>query len=281
MAMVPGSSVMRALLRASIYGLWTPLAMAIQGVLMLLPLPSAQSWFPRFYHRSVWPLLGFDVRVDGRPTMLRPVLFVSNHISYLDITVLGGLLRGSFVAKAEVSDWPLFGVLAKLSRTVFVDRRRASTDKQRDALQARLAAGDGLIMFAEATTSDGNRLLPFKTPLFSVVEQAGDRPPLVQPISLAYTRLDGMPIGRTWRPFFAWYGAMTLGGHLWQVMQLGTIRIDVICHEPVDPRAFPGRKALAQHCHQVVAAGMARSLRGDSRLPLPGSTPGDTSELAA
>ena len=81
-----------------------------------------------FYHRLCCRILGLRVRRQRHAAQRhRPTLFVSNHVSYLDITVLGALIRGPFVAKAEVAGWPLFGWLAKLQRTVFVDRRRAGS----------------------------------------------------------------------------------------------------------------------------------------------------------
>src|SRR5262249_58499052 len=136
-------------------------------------------------------------------------LFAANHTGYLDIAVLGSVMPGSFVSKAEVASWPLFGWMAKLQRCVFVDRQVRSTAQQRDAIAERLAAGDALILFPEGTSADGNFILPFKSALFSVVYKR-DQPVTVQPVSLTYTRLDGLPIGRMMRPFFAWYGDMDL-----------------------------------------------------------------------
>ena len=103
------------------------------------------------------------------------MLFAANHVSYLDITVLGSLLDASFIAKTEVAGWPLFGWLARLQRSVFIDRRARSTAHQRDSIAARLAAGEALILFPEGTSGDGNRLLPFKSALFSVADHAGRR----------------------------------------------------------------------------------------------------------
>src|SRR5262249_27588237 len=168
----------------------------------------------------------------------KPTLFVCNHSSYLDISVLGSLIRGSFVAKAEVADWPVFGFLAKLQRTVFVDRqRRSSAHHQRDQLASRLAAGVNMILFAEGSSNDVNRTLPFRIALFGVAERTTENgapaPLTIQPISLAYVRLNGMPIGRSLRPFLAWYGDMELADHLWKVAGLGRITVTVEFHPPV------------------------------------------------
>ena len=195
---------------------------------------------PVFYHRLCCRILGITVQLSGAPSPARPTLFVCNHTSYIDITVLSSALPVSFVAKAEVAGWPLFGLLAKLQRTVFVDRKRGSTREQRDGIAARLAAGDNLMLFPEGTSDDGNRLLPFRSALFSVAEMREDgRPPLVvQPVSLAYTRLDGFPIGYGLRPLVAWYGDMAMGGHLWRLAGLGKLTATVAFHPPVTIAEF-------------------------------------------
>ena len=209
-----GSPTLR-IARVALYLGWTLGLMPVQGVGLALRRPWSRT-LPSFYHRWCCRILGLRVRAVGAPTVARPVLFASNHVSYADIAVLGSLIAGSFIAKAEVAHWPLFGWLAKLQRTVFVDRRMRSTQLQRDAMTERLAAGDALILFPEGTSGDGNRVLPFKSALFSAAEPMQAIVPIaVQPVSIAYTRLDGMPLGRLLRPFIAWYGSAELAPHLW------------------------------------------------------------------
>lgn len=224
---------------------------------------------PMIYHRACCRLLGLVIEQRGTMTTARPTLFVSNHCSYLDISALGSIIPGSFVAKAEVANWPLFGFLSKLQRTVFVDRQRRTTHHQRDELARRLAAGDNLILFPEGTSSDGNRTLPFRSALFAVAESgpaAGDAPVLltIQPVSIAYTRLNGIPIGRTFRPLFAWYGDMDLFGHLWRVLGLGRIIVVIEFHPTVTLAQFGSRKALSQHCGSAVSAGLVAAITGRS-----------------
>jgi 1-acyl-sn-glycerol-3-phosphate acyltransferase len=260
------SAALRRLVRLSLYLLLTLPLMPAQALL----LAAGAAWgqrLPRLYHRWACRVLGFRVAVAGEPSTQRPTLFVANHISYVDIEILGGIIEGSFIAKADVARWPLFGWLAKLQRTVFVDRRIRSTAAQRDAIRERLAAGDDLILFPEGTSGDGNHVLPFKSALFSVADHAGSRALTVQPLSIAYLRLDGIPMGRAYRPFFAWYGDMTLGSHLWTMLGLGTVDVAVTFHTPVALAQFGSRKALAEHCHRVIALGMASALAG--RLPAP------------
>jgi 1-acyl-sn-glycerol-3-phosphate acyltransferase len=273
-------SPIRATLRAALYGVWTVLLLPVQALAVALRLPLAKR-LPRFYHRGCCRILGIDVHHQGEPSRDHPVLFVSNHASYLDIAILGSLISGSFVAKAEIADWPFFGLLAKLQRTVFIDRRGSKAALHRDEIGARLEAGDDLILFPEGTSSDGNRVLPFKSALFSVAERrVQGRPIVVQPVSLAYTHIDGLPIGREWRPFFAWYGGMDLGAHIRHVIALGRLTIQVTFHPPLGmteieaaqstPSAL--RKLMADRSHAAVVEGHAQALFATGRRPAPAST---------
>jgi 1-acyl-sn-glycerol-3-phosphate acyltransferase len=195
---------------------------------------------------------------------------VANHVSYLDIEVLGSLLKASFVAKAEVATWPFFAWLARLQETVFVERRAHRAAEHRDEMSRRLEAGDDLVLFAEGTSGDGNAILSFKSALFSVAERRPhDRPLTVQPVSIAYTRLDGLPLGRYLRPFLAWYGDMELGSHLWHAISLGRVTVVVEFHEPVTLEQFGSRRALSDYCYEVVSRGVAAALSGRPQPLLP------------
>lgn len=248
--------------RLALYLAVTLPLMPVQAMLLLAGSPLARR-LPRLYHGWTTRLLGFAITISGEPSRLRPTLFVANHVSFLDIEILGSLLEASFIAKADVARWPLFGWLAKLQRTVFVDRKVSSTHHQRNAIRDRLDRDDNLILFPEGTTGDGNRALPFKSALFSVADYAGPHGPLtVQPVSIAYVRLDGMPLGRVHRPFIAWYGDMEFIPHLWTMLGLGRIGVEVGFHPPVTLVGFVSRKALAEHCYRVVAEGVASAVAG-------------------
>ena len=262
-----GSPTLR-LGRLALYCAWTAGLMPVQ----LIGLALRRRWtstLPVFYHRWCCRILGFRIRVIGTPTQERPVLYAANHISYIDITVLGSMIPGSFVAKSEVARWPFFGWLAKLQRSVFVDRRVRSIATQGEVIGKRLAAGDALILFPEGTSGDGNRVLPFKSALFGAARQGeGVGPVIVQPVSLAYTRLDGIPIGRLYRPLFAWYGAVDLVPHLWSMVGLGTVEVVLEFHPPTSLSDCGSRKALAEYCHSRIAGGLAGALF-DRRQPMP------------
>ena len=261
----------RALLRLVLYAALTLPLMPVQALLVLARAPMAAR-LPRWYHAACCRILGFRVLVRGVPSEVAPTLFVSNHLSYLDIVVLSALAPVSFVAKREVASWPFFGWLARLQRTVFVGRDRRNVHDERDSLAAALAEGRSLVLFPEATSWDGNRLRPFRSSLLAAAEIApAGRPLLVQPLTVAYTRVDGMPIGRHLRPFYAWFGDMELPGHLWQVLGIGRVTVELEFHDPVTFARFGSRKALTRHCEAAIARALAELNAGRRRDPAHGS----------
>ncbi len=247
---------------------WTVALVPLQCVLMAVRAPISRR-LPMIWHRGVCRIMGFRVERHGKKSEASPTLFVCNHTSYLDINALGAVVPGSFVAKAEVRSWPLFGFLSRLQRTVFVERRAARTAHHRDEMIERLEAGDNLILFPEGTSNDGNRVLPFKSAFFGIAERPIRGKPLtVQPISISYTRLNGMPMGRPYRPFYAWYGDMGLAGHIWTVAGLGTATIAIEFHDPLTIEECGTRKRMAEMCHAAVAAGVSRAISGRLAPPL-------------
>lgn len=255
-------SPLRAIARLIVYVSFTLMLMPLQA-LSLLSHSRLRISLPYWYHRQCRFILGLRVTRRGRQSRAHPTLYVTNHVSYFDITVLGSLIKGSFVTKSEVARWPLFGWLAKLQRSIFVERRARKAVNDRDEMMSRLEAGDDLILFPEGTSSDGNEVLPFKSALFSVAERHPLGQPLtVQPVSITYTRLDDVPMGRYLRPFFAWYGDMDLVSHIWQATGLGWVTVVVEFHPAVTIDDFRSRKALSDYCHEQVAMGVADALAG-------------------
>jgi len=227
--------------------------------------------FPSTFNRYLCRLFGIRITVFGKPIQDRGVLMVGNHTSYFDILVLSSLAQISFVAKSEVAGWPIFGILAKLQQAVFVERaRRSQTGEARDQIRERLLAGDALVLFPEGTSNDGNRVLPFKSALMGAVEtEIGKDPqgrPLyvpVQPVSLAYVGVHGIPMGRENRPLYAWYGDMELVPHLWEALLSGPMEVVVEFHPPITVDAAGGRKAMAAQVEAIVRRGQARALAGN------------------
>ena len=251
---------------------WTLLLMPVQVVLIALP-GHAKVGLARLYWAGMCRVLGLRVRVIGAPAHRtadgRPVVYVSNHSSWLDVLVLGRTLEACFIAKGEVAGWPLIGQIAKLGRSVYVRRQRTSTARERDEMRVRLAAGDNLILFPEGTTSDGSRVMSFRSAFLSVAllpATPDGKPPIVQPVSVVYDRLAFLPTGRASRPLFAWYGDMDIATHFWRLAQHRGLRASVLLHAPLDPAAFPSRKALAQAIWITVADGAA-TLRQNRTAP--------------
>jgi 1-acyl-sn-glycerol-3-phosphate acyltransferase len=266
---------LRSFLRLSLYLSWCLSCIVLQCVLVLLRLPQRRT-LPMVVHRVCIKIIGAKIIVRGKPVRGGGVIFAANHNGYADISVIGGLLQASFVAKAEVASWPIFGWCAKLSGCVFVDRRARFAMKQAQELKERLKAGDSIIMFPEGTSTDGSRVLRFRSSLFSAAEiEMGGAPVTVQPVSIAYTRLDGIPVGRHLRPFLAWYGDMDMAGHLWQLCGIGRVTAEVTFHDPVTIADFPSRKALASYCEAVVRSGLSSSISGRDQPVFfpPGVTP--------
>lgn len=212
------------------------LALATLPLVPLQMLARRQGWrlagtLPVLWHRLALAALGVRVTVHGAAAAGRPLLIVANHASWLDISILGSRLPLSFVAKAEVATWPLFGVLARLQRTVFVDRaRRADAGRAATEMAARMAAGDAIVLFAEGTTSDGNRVLPFRSALVGAARQAltdGTDAVLVQPVAVAYLARHGLPLGRAGRALVAWPGDVELLPHLLALVGSGPFDVAV------------------------------------------------------
>jgi len=256
------NSVPTAIFRITFYVLWNLLMVPVQLVALLVS-RKASTRVPVFYHRNCLRIQGIKATRHGRPVRKPATLYIANHSGYLDITVLGALLPVSFVAKSDIKGWPVFGVLAQLQRSVFIDRRPANAKSHADEISERLNAGDSLVLFPEGTSGEGNRVLRFKSALFSVAQiEVDGHPVTVQPITIAYSRLDGMPMGRHMRPFFTWFGDMDIMSHMGALFGLGRLGIDVVFHKPVSFDDFGSRKEMAQYCEDVIARGLSDALSG-------------------
>lgn len=244
--------------------IWTVIAIPIQAVLILLP-GKAKVAFAKVYHGTLCRLIGLRIQVVGEAARAKPVLFVSNHSSWLDVLVLGAVLEACFVAKREVGTWPVIRTVARLGRTVFVSRTRTGTHGEAGAIRERMAAGDSIILFPEGTTSDGGRVLPFRSAFLSVADGART----VQPVSVVFDRLGGLPACRRDRPLFAWYGDTDIFTHFWRLARRPNARATVVLHAPLDPAAFPDRKALTAACAAVVSECCAALRQNRPAVPLP------------
>jgi len=206
-----------------------------------------------FVCRNAFRLLGLGFKVTGAQ-MREPGIIVANHSSWLDIFALNATKRIYFVSKSEVAGWPGIGWLARATGTVFIERDRRKASAQKRLFSDRLTAGHKLLFFPEGTSTDGLRVLPFKTTLFASLFDAELRDILsVQPVSVVFHA----PQGAEPR-YYGWWGDMDFGGHLLKVLATAPQgRVELIYHPPVAVGDFADRKALAAYCEETVRSGHA------------------------
>ena len=202
--------------------------------------------------RVILVILGIRYRVRGA-AMQGQGAVVSNHVSWFDIFSLNAAKRIYFVSKAEVSNWPGINILAFVTGTVFIKRDSREAKLQKELFERRLGAGHKLLFFPEGTSSDGLRILPFKSTLFAAFFADGLRETMrVQPVTLVYEA----PKGEHPR-FYGWWGEMGFAPNLIQMLaQRGHGQITLVRHAPVNVADFPDRKALAKHCEEAVRSGL-------------------------
>ena len=258
--------MLRAWLAASTLILVTVTLMPIQMVAVAFK-SQLRRRIPVIYHRIVCRLLGVRIFVIGAPPRHHPSLVIANHVSWIDISVISAVAPTVFVAKREIADWPIFGLLAKLQQSVFVDRqRRQKTKEVNSEIAERLVGGDPVVLFAEGTSSDGNRVLPFRSALIGAAGDAlmhakNTSRILVQPLSIAYVGLHGIPMGRQHRHRAAWYGSTDLLPHLKKVLREGAIDVVLTWGEPIAFAAESNRKQVAKSLEANVRKLTAVALR--------------------
>lgn len=243
---------------------WTVVLLPVQLVLIRRP-GTARQRLPMRYWAGIARIIGLRIRVIGHlpaNSSDRPVLYVSNHSSWVDIIALGAVLPACFVAKSDVGTWPVIRTVARAGRTVFVSRSKSGAGRERAELATRLAAGDNLILFPEGTTSDGARVLPFRSSFLALAET--DPAPVIQPVTIVYDRMDSLPICRRNRPHIAWYGDMDIASHF---ARLGRHNwsVTIVLDDPVEPAA--SRKELTAAMELLIANRAAAIRQG--RFPGP------------
>lgn len=215
-------------------------------------LPALAPWVVLVWARGALRLLGLRLVVRGAG-MAHPGALVANHSSWLDIVALMAATRVFFVSKAEVAGWPVIGAIGRAIGTMFIERRAVEAKRQTEALHARIARGDRLAIFPEGTSSDGGRVLPFKTALFAVFF-APDLHGVVwvQPASLRYRPGPGLPA-----TFYGWWGDMDFGSHLKGLLLRSTGGVvDVTFHPALRAADFSERRTLAAAAEAAVRGGL-------------------------
>ncbi|MEP3247998.1 MAG: lysophospholipid acyltransferase family protein [Sneathiella sp.] len=259
-------TLIRSLLVVSVFLLWTGFLILPQ-ILILLMAPSYRYALPQLFHRGVCRLLRVQVEIHGTPSRDNPTLYILNHISWLDIPVIGKTIRGSFVAKQEVAGYPVIGPLSKLQQTIFIARTRPSVKNHKDDMQQHLEQGDNIFLFPEGTSSNGLVLQNFKSAYFALAESyMGDAPLTVQPVTLAYSRMDNVMMTRGTMGIVAWVGDEDLVSHIWEFLKTGRVVAELRFHEPVTINDYDSRKEMAADCQRVITHGLSRAMTGRPEL---------------
>lgn len=234
----------------------------LQWLANLLRLKAISSRLPIAFHAIALWCMGVRVRFEGEALAKGPVVLAGNHVSWLDILMIGARGRFRFISKDDVADWPVFGTLARLQNTLFVSRtRKTDTGKMTDTMREALADGDRLVLFAEGTTSDGGQVLPFRPALLgALVDDAKDV--MVQPFTIAYLRRDGLPISRGQRATLGWYGDLDLLPSLLDIIHGGPLDVVMVLGKPMNVAEIGGRKRAAKAMEEDVRQTLAIKLRG-------------------
>jgi lyso-ornithine lipid O-acyltransferase len=211
------------------------------------------------FHGGCCRLFNLRCHVKGKISTVRPTLFLSNHVSYLDVFVLGQYVPAFFIAKSEVSGWPILGWLAKAQNTLFFERNGKRVKKQMAVMSEHFDRQGNLILFPEGTSTNGEYIQPFKSSLLQSVELAKSDV-LIQTVTLAYTHYQGVPMNSLIRDQYAWYAKMPFASHFFNALGLAQARVELIFHPPVSLNDFTSRKECAQYCQEQVSSSLLAAL---------------------
>lgn len=241
---------LRALTRLLLIKLLTLgfLVLLLGGLVLALPFPRLRarwrSLILRLWSRSLLCVLGVRVEVSGEPPRA-PFLLVANHLSYLDILVLGSVVGPTFVAKSEIADWPVIGMLCRSVNTIFVDRSlRRDLPRVMRCIDAELRLGQGVVLFAEGTSSQGATVLPLRP---SLLEPAVRTQLPVACAALGYRTVEpDKPAYLT----VCWWGGRGFIEHALAFLRLQRVDASLVFGK----RVFPGsdRKALAEEIREAI-----------------------------
>jgi len=211
-------------------------------------------------YRGLLRIVGLRLMVQGDVSAARPLLIVSNHVSYLDVVILGSVFPFRFTPKQEIAKWPAIGGICRLTGCVFVDRHVRGIQTSMQEVRAALQRGDVISLFPESTTGNGIEIGIFKPAFFHLADQPlGDAELTIQPAAISYTHVGGLPIDSCQWPMVAWYGDMVLVPHLWELLKLGRIRATLVFLPPASLHQYGDRKGLAAHCRNVISEAIQAS----------------------
>jgi 1-acyl-sn-glycerol-3-phosphate acyltransferase len=251
-----------ATIKLFFFGLLCAVIIPIQ-ILWLFLFKNSSLYFivPTIFNRLTLFIFRIKVRTTGVPSTDKHTIYVGNHLSYIDIPVLGGHLPATFISKADVRKWPVFGTLASISQTVYIERHRGAAIQCINDIEKSLSAGRSLILFPEGTSTQGFKVLPFKSSIFELFLNDKLKEVLIaQPFTLSIKTVgDNSPPPPKDHDIYAWYGDMELPPHLWALALSKGVTIELEFHLPHPAKNYGNRKEFAQACHKDVANGLTRT----------------------
>ncbi|MCK5384093.1 MAG: 1-acyl-sn-glycerol-3-phosphate acyltransferase [Alphaproteobacteria bacterium] len=248
-----------AALKIMLFILISILLIPVQLLVMAFDKGSNAYFLPQQWHKMLCAIFRIKIKCTGRPYTDEQTIYVSNHMSYLDILVLGTALRASFVSKKDVASWPILGFLSRLQQTAFISRSHVDARKEKNALDAMLTEEKSLIIFPEGTSTDGKTVIPFKSSLFSIAFRKKENNIKIQPITLALHNVEGRDVKiQDDYDLYSWHIDMItpLGKHLWRFLYSRGAEIHIYFHTPVDANEYSDRKILAKSCYKTVSNGL-------------------------
>lgn len=254
------TSTLRALIKCMLFVIITAIMFFPVLLLWALALEKVRGRVVRVFFRIIGHISGVRLKVEGQPSKLRPLMLVANHSSYLDIFVLGSLMPISFTPKLEIRSWPLIGFFCVLADSVFVERRPADMQRAKEEMSARLNRGKVLALFPEGTTGDGFHVKPFKSGFLNLAEEYSLP---IQPVSIAYTHIDGTPLSAATRELVSWVGDADFVTHYWQLLKFPCVRVTVTFYDVERMDDHEDRKELAKTCETVIREGLAKRLEAN------------------
>lgn len=238
--------------------LLTIIMTSFQIIFLLFCKGNASYILPRLWHKAICAIIGLKVEVRGAPVHDQQLVYIGNHISYLDIPAVGSVLKASFIGKDDIARWPVIGQLAKAQQTAFISRNARNAKKVANALDVMLAKGKSLILFPEGTSSTGESVLPFKSSLFSIA-QPKDLPPIsIQPFIIELIDVEGQAPTAKSRDNYAWYADMEFAPHIWIFMQTKGATVRLTFLDVITPVAGQDRKELCKMIEQQISSGLNR-----------------------
>ncbi len=258
----------------------------IISVLVILPIQIVSNFFnlklryiaPFHFFKFINFFIGINIDLDKESSNhLKNKnnighLYVSNHVSWIDILTIGSLIKSRFIAKKEVKVMPIFGLLAILNNTYFIDNTKASKSLgYSNEIQKKLLKGQNLILFPEGTTSDGSGVRTFKSSFFESANSkyicpiSGEEKYIrVHPITLSYLKKNGLPMGIATRREIAWIGEHPVINIMLGYLISGNITIRIKIHNSVTIEEFGDRKKLSAYCEDTILANLTDTLHSST-----------------